>query len=142
MADTEGAVAPYNGGVLSGVVTAPAANPNSHAIHKAFLVLHKILDGVNAYHDELSKHDAHRALDAFKHVLIPKEDHQKVISETDPGPVEDPRLRRVPGAPPPVSPFGPIDYHALAEAIVAVQNQQRAAVTSAEQVHVITDAAE
>lgn len=140
MTDTGGAVAPYDGGVLSGVVSAPAANPDSHSIHRAFAVIHKLVDHSTGYVDEASQLAAHRALDAMKHVLIPKEDHHKVVQETDPAPVEDVSQRRAPGAPVAVPAAGPIDYHLLAEAIVAVQRSQAAAVEAAGEVHVITDA--
>lgn len=146
MSTPEGVVAPYNGGAIEGVVSAPPAHPESKTVHNAFEVFHKLVDGSVAFHSEQGKLDAHSLLRELKHVLIPKEDHHKVVGPDDRAPVEDVRLRVAPGAvPAAVAAMGPIDYQQLAEAIVAVQERNKRTAEQVEagppaQVHIITDA--
>lgn len=124
MTTPAGAVAPSQ--PVQGVVLRPGANdlinPESTATHRFLSVIEELVRR-SAYHSEQQKLDALDAVAAFRRHAIDTADHHRVVSEDDPAPVEDVRLRRGPDGTPPAPPAGApaIDYNALAAALIAAQ---------------------
>lgn len=127
--------------VQAGITPTDMINPRSLSAHRFLNVLKDVTRASGAYAVEQDLHDALAHIDAYgKHVIDPA-DHHKVRSEEDAAPVEDVRLRVAPGAirAMPVPAGGPIDYQALAAAIVAHQRAAANAEAAASEVHQITD---
>jgi hypothetical protein len=127
MTTTPGAeVAPFQTSTaIEGQVVGSAASPDSHNVHKFLQLLRSMASHSAAFKSEEEVLDAHRTFDAVRSAFIPLHDLHKVLRDTDPAPVEDVKLRRAPNATyVSQGSLAPIDYNALAEAIVAVQNRQ------------------
>lgn len=143
MSTPDGAVAPYQQSAGSPAVTGRVVNPRARVMHEFLSVIKKVVAALpSAFPEEGAILEAFRVIDTFSRVHLGT-DHLSTIRETDPAPVEDVRLRRSTGTSAPVMPTAPIDYAALAAAIVeyqrAVGGSGSAPMSDGGTVHSITD---
>lgn len=144
MTTDQGAVTPYQGGEVSGMVLPPLPSPDSRNIHEFSQLMHTIV-GMLTFKDEKDVHRAHSVIEALRATLMDSRDHARTIKGTDRAPVEDVSKRIAPSASVPAYAGPVIDYQQLAEAILRAQQvhtqaqaQQQAPPQQPAQVHDIT----
>lgn len=143
MSTPGGAVAHYDQAIQGQAVTGRVVDPRASVMHEFLALIKKIVQALpSAFPEEGAVLEAFRVIESFSRVHLGSA-HLSTIRETDPAPIEDVRLRRGPQTSAPVMPTAPIDYAALASAIVEYQRatggQPSTALTSGD-VHTITDA--
>ena len=105
------------------------ADPQAVATHKFTRVLADLIRKSGVYHTEAELHAALEAVDEFARRHVDPSARHMLTREDDPAPVEDVSKRKPPaGAAPAAVPALPIDYNALAAAIVAHERAQNAPV--------------
>lgn len=143
MSTPAGAVTPYTQSAGAPALSGRVVNPRASVMHEFLGLIKKVVAALPAaFPEEGAILEAWRIIDSFSRVHLGSE-HASSIREHDPAPVEDVRLRRAPNSTGPVMPTAPIDYAALAQAIVEYQrvtSGQAAPPISDGVVHTITDA--
>lgn len=140
MSTPVGALSPYEQGSVTGRVV----NPRSKVMHEFLGLIKKVVSALpSAFPEEGAILEAFRIIDSFSRVHLGSE-HLGTIRESDAAPVEDVRMRRGPQVGANVAPSAPIDYGALAQAIVEYQratgSQSDSNAVTSGVVHTITDA--
>lgn len=121
MSTDAGAVAPYQLSAGNPAITGRVVNPRAKVMHEFLGIIKKVVTALpSAFPEEGAILEAFRIIESFSRVHLGT-DHLATIQEHDPAPVEDVRLRRGNTSTTPVTPNAPIDYAALAAAIVEYQ---------------------
>lgn len=129
MSTPSGAVAPFQGAVVSGQVV----DRKSEVFHGFLNIIRDIVRNTGLYHDEEAVLEALRTIDSYSRSVLAS-DHSRVQREHDAAPIENVRDRIPPaGTGLPVVPGPAIDYRALAEAMYAVQQAHAQQAQSPEQ---------